>query len=187
MASASERLAALERGATAEAVLALFDELPPATIDGMIGSWRGSGLPTHHPLDGLLEAYAWHGKRFDGPDSVHPLLFRRAGGAVFSVNPSVVQLRPLLNHAALLRRPAIAAIGRRMLGLAATGTPQARLRLIAFRGVVTATMIYDALPINDVFRHVDADTRLGVMDMRYTPDPFFFVLRRDRLPDAPSV
>ena len=46
-------------------------------------------------------------------------------------------------------------------------------------GVVTATMIYDALPINDLFRAVDGATRLGLMDLRDMPQPFFFVLRRD--------
>ena len=30
-------------------------------------------------------------------------------------------------------------------------------------------MIYDALPINDIFRKVDDDTVLGVMDLRFTP------------------
>jgi hypothetical protein len=43
----------------------------------------------------------------------------------------------------------------------------------------SATMIYDALPINDVFRKVDADTMLGAMDIRGTTEPFFFVLRRE--------
>jgi hypothetical protein len=48
-----------------------------------------------------------------------------------------------------------------------------------FRGVVTATMCYDALPIHDAFRRIDDDTRLGVMDLRGAP-PFVFVLERDR-------
>ncbi|WP_081748151.1 GXWXG domain-containing protein [Leptolyngbya sp. PCC 6406] len=30
----------------------------------MFGPWKGSGFPTHHPLDGALETYHWHGKRF---------------------------------------------------------------------------------------------------------------------------
>jgi hypothetical protein len=49
--------------------------------------------------------------------------------------------------------------------------------MIEHRGVVTATMSYDALPINDHFRRVDDATLLGVMDLRGAP-PFFFVLRR---------
>ncbi len=48
-----------------------------------------------------------------------------------------------------------------------------------FRGIVTATMIYDRLPINDVFRAADADTLLGLMDMRDMAQPFFFMLRRE--------
>jgi hypothetical protein len=40
-------------------------------------------------------------------------------------------------------------------------------------------MIYDSLPINDIFRKVDDHTVLGVMDVRFTPQPFFFVLRRE--------
>jgi hypothetical protein len=40
-------------------------------------------------------------------------------------------------------------------------------------------MIYDSLPINDVFRKVDDDTVLGAMDLRFTPQPFFFILTRE--------
>jgi hypothetical protein len=40
-------------------------------------------------------------------------------------------------------------------------------------------MIYDNLPINDVFRKVDQDTVLGAMDLKGIPRPFFFVLRRE--------
>lgn len=39
-------------------------------------------------------------------------------------------------------------------------------------------MVYDDLPIIDMFRRVDARTVLGVMDMRAMPLPYFFVLRR---------
>jgi hypothetical protein len=50
---------------------------------------------------------------------------------------------------------------------------------MAYRDVVTATMCYDALPINDAFRKVDNDTLVGVMDLRHLEEPFMFVLRRD--------
>jgi hypothetical protein len=40
-------------------------------------------------------------------------------------------------------------------------------------------MIYDDLPIHDVFRQVDADTVLGAMDMRGLAQPYVFLLRRD--------
>jgi hypothetical protein len=59
-----------------------------------------------------------------------------------------------------------------------TDKPKARLRTVEHRGVATAAMVYDALPIIDVFRRVDADTLLGLMDLRGLPQPFFFLLRR---------
>jgi hypothetical protein len=60
-----------------------------------------------------------------------------------------------------------------------TDKPKARLREVTHRGVVTAAMVYDALPIIDVFRRISDDVRLGAMDMRGLPNPFLFVLRRD--------
>jgi Domain of unknown function (DUF4334) len=43
-------------------------------------------------------------------------------------------------------------------------------------------MVYDTLPIVDVFRRVDADTLLGLMDLRGLPEPFLFLLERDQSP-----
>ena len=51
------------------------------------------------------------------------------------------------------------------------------------RGVDTAAMIYDALPIIDVFRRVGSGVLLGAMDMRGLAAPFFFLLERDDPPD----
>ena len=39
-------------------------------------------------------------------------------------------------------------------------------------------MIYDKLPIQDIFRRVDERTVLGVMDYKGMTQPYFFVLRR---------
>lgn len=173
------RLAALERGTTIAAALALFDVLPAAPLAQLVGAWRGSGLPTGHPLDGLLEAAGWHGKRFDGPDEVHPLVFRTARGGLISVNPSLVPLSLVIRAPELFKLPVVASLFRAGVGILRTSKPRARLRLTAYRGVTTATMIYDALPINDVFRAVDEDTLLGAMDMRGLRQPFVFVLRRE--------
>jgi hypothetical protein len=62
----------------------------------------------------------------------------------------------------------------------AVGTEQfkARLRMTEYRGRLSATMVYDDRPILDVFRKVDRDTLLGLMDARDLP-PYFFVLRRE--------
>lgn len=40
-------------------------------------------------------------------------------------------------------------------------------------------MIYDQLPIHDVFRQINQDAVLGVMDRKGMNLPFFFVLRRE--------
>jgi hypothetical protein len=44
-------------------------------------------------------------------------------------------------------------------------------------------MVYDQLPINDVFRLLDdapgSETVMGAMDLRGSARPYFFVLRRD--------
>ena len=68
-----------EQGWTAEAGLAFFDSLPAVRPDDMTGEWRGTELPSGHPLDGLLAAYGWYGKRFSDKDRVDPLLFMDAG------------------------------------------------------------------------------------------------------------
>ena len=168
-------------GATTAEVLALFDSLPPVTLADMTGRWRGGGLPTGHPMDGLLERFGWYGKMFNGPEDVHPLLFTTSGGGMFAVDPAFVPMRLLNRHIRLVHTP-FAAAAFALLGRAAgTRKPTARLRMTEFRGVLTATMIYDSQPINDMFRRVDADTRLGVMDLRDMAQPFFFVLRRDVL------
>jgi hypothetical protein len=46
------------------------------------------------------------------------------------------------------------------------------------RGVVSATMVYDQLPILDCFRRIDEGTILGVMDLKGMARPFFFSLSR---------
>jgi hypothetical protein len=48
-----------------------------------------------------------------------------------------------------------------------------------FRGKASATMIYDQLPVLDVFRNVDEDTVLGLMDLKGIKRPFFFLLHRE--------
>ena len=50
---------------TTEQAFARFDALPPVEIAFMLGAWTWESVPTGHPLDGALEAFHWHGKRFD--------------------------------------------------------------------------------------------------------------------------
>lgn len=166
---------------TTDEALALFDASPTADPEFMIGTWHGAELPTGHPLDGLLEASGWWGKQFVDAETVHPLLFTtRDGRALWAVNPilafsglGVVTRIPALrhrNHAGPIN--AASPILR-------TRTPKARLRITRYRGVDTATMIYDQLPVNDVFRKLDDRSVIGAMDLRGSKEPYFFVLTRD--------
>jgi Domain of unknown function (DUF4334)/GXWXG protein len=174
---AQRRLRALAAGSSVEEALAFYDSLPPVSLDAMRGAWRGWTLPTGHPFDGLLEALGWHGKTFRGPDDVDPLVFRTAGG-LLALNPALVPTGAVLRLPGLLQRPAVASLARLVMPAARTSKPKARLRMVEYRGVVTATMCYDRQPIHDHFRLVDEDTVIGAMDLRGSPQPFLFVLRR---------
>jgi hypothetical protein len=169
-------------GASADEALAFFDRLPPASPDGMLGRWRGSGLPTGSPLDGLLETYGWYGKEFVDAETAHPLLFRDRAGRPRPVDPELLPVGLLRDRAGLVHHPLARSAFSGVRPLLFTRKPKARLRALEYRGVVTAAMIYDALPIIDVFRRVDDDMVLGFMDMRGLPDPFFFLLERDEPP-----
>jgi len=173
------RLRELQRGTTLDAALAFYDTLGPAGVEEVIGSWRGEGLPTGHPFDGLLERLGWYGKRFDGLDSAHPLVFGAGAGRTMLLNPAFVPIAVLIRHPWLLRARFVARLFRVLRPLLSTQNPKARLRLTAYRGLVTVTMCYDALPINDVFRKVDDDTLVGAMDLPGLQMPFMFVLRRE--------
>jgi Domain of unknown function (DUF4334)/GXWXG protein len=176
------RLQALAGGTTVEEALSFYDSLPPVTVHQLIGSWRGSSLTTGNPFDGLLESLGWHGKTFRGLDDVDPLVFDAADG-VFSLNPGLLPMGAALRFRSVvrsvLRKPAVARLVKPVMRLARTSRPTARLRMVEYRGVVTATMCYDRQPINDHFRLVDDDTVVGAMDLRGMAQPFLFVLHRE--------
>lgn len=173
---------ALQAGAVStEEAIALFDSLPPVPLTEMIGTWRGSEFPSGHPMDGLLAASGWYGKRFEDVETVHPLLFYTGDRArAFALDPAKVPVGVLrFEHLPL---PRIGSLHTMLLAARPalqTHHPKARLRMTEYRGQSSATMIYDDHPILDVFRQVDDQTVLGAMDMRGMARPYFFVLRRD--------
>lgn len=154
-----------------EAALARFDSLPPVMPQEMFGEWRGLGLPTGHPLDGLLERLGWRGKRFASVDRVDPLVFEPGIALDPGLMPVGIALRwPRLAGSAASRaafrlfRPVLLARG-----------PAARLATLEFRGSPSAAMIYDRQPIVDHFRRIDERRILGLMEMRGAA-PYFFLL-----------
>ncbi|MEB3243156.1 MAG: DUF4334 domain-containing protein [Cyanobacteriota bacterium] len=158
--------------------LALFDRLEPVAPEELLGRWRGEGFPTGHPLDGLLEAWHWRGKRFESLEEVHPLVFDGWGGAEVSVDPARVPLA-LLRARWVGRLLPFGALFPWLTPLVATRRSAARLRGTVYRGKVSAAMLYDRLPILDAFRRLDGQRLLGVMDCKGMAQPFFFVLRRE--------
>jgi hypothetical protein len=166
--------------ATTEEAMELFDSLEPVDVGFMIGNWKGEGFHTNHPMDGLLEAYHWYGKRFESPEDVHPLVFSTLRGGLANVNPAF--LGPSLALMDRVPMPKSAMVGRifqTLIPFLTTSRSRARLRMTTYRGKSSATMIYDKLPINDVFRKIDQDAVFGVMDLKGMKSPFFFILRRE--------
>ncbi|WP_413467319.1 DUF4334 domain-containing protein [Pleurocapsa sp. FMAR1] len=156
--------------------LKLFDELDTVDLKFMMGRWKGSGFHTNHPMDGLLETIGWYGKEFVSADSVHPLLFSD-GNKIFKVdlNPTATNLG--LNIS-IPKNDALKPFYSLTLKMFKTEESKARVRMMEHRGKVSATMIYDYLPINDIFRKVNENTVLGLMDFKAMQQPFFFVLDR---------
>jgi hypothetical protein len=167
------------RGGAAPAdVLAFADRLPGVTVEELAGRWRGAELPTGSRLDGLLTAHRWWGKEVVDPETVHPLLFTDRAGRPRPVDPAPAPLTLLRRAPALARsRPARIAFTA-VRPLLTTRRPTARLRPVVHRGVPTTALVYDRLPVLDVFRRVGPDLLLGLMDMRGLPDPFAFLLER---------
>jgi len=167
-----------DEGSTTEAAQAVHDDLPVMALDEMPGAWRGTELPTGHPLDGLLALYGWRGKRFRDAETVDPLLFDHKDEAA-ALDPARLPIDLALALPRIARTDAARGLFRLVLPLIATRKPKARLRMVERRGRVSAAMVYDDLPIIDHFRRVDETRVLGLMDLRQTPAPFFFLLTRE--------
>ena len=162
---------------TTDEALRLFDELDPVDLEFMIGRWKGAGFHTNHPMDGLLEAFNWYGKEFVNPDCVHPLLFSDNDGQIFKVDPNPIAM-DLGLRLPIPKNDAIKPLYSVMNKMLKTEESKARMRMMEYRQKISATMIYDYLPIHDVFRKVDDNTVLGLMDFKEMEQPFFFKLSR---------
>lgn len=167
----------LPKRCTTEEALTLFDSLDAVSIDFMLGRWRGSEITTGHPMDGLLGLANWYGKEFVSADCVHPLLFSNGSGEVFKVVPHDQMMKFALGFS-IPKNDLVKSASTLLTSLLKTEKSQARLRMMEHRGKLSATMIYDYLPINDVFRKVDEQTVLGLMDYKASTQPFFFSLTR---------
>lgn len=176
MPQAAARFAALRSGATSVDAFDTFDRLPSVSPAAMRGRWTGHELVTGHPWDGKLIASGWVGKEFLDDDAVQPLLFGDGHGGAFPLDPRWVPV----GLVGQLSVRSVAVMGRtigRLRPLVRARRPVARLRTVDYRGLASAAMVYDHLPIIENFRRVDDDTLLGVMDMRGTTPYFFYLVR----------
>ena len=160
-----------------EQMISFFDSLEAVQVEEMSGTWKGKEVLTGHSIEGLLDELGWFGKRFDHPDSVHPLLFESKNGKVLSINPVWFPMDRLIKRFDQgLKLDFLTGVARFLLPFFETVTGTARLRMVEFRGKATATMIYDKLPIHDHFRRIDDHTLLGWMDLKGQRQPYFFIL-----------
>lgn len=162
-------------GVSTEAALARFDGLPGVEPHELVGAWRGTGMPTGHPLDGLLERLGWRGKRFESPERVDPLVFQPD----ITLDPALMPLSLALRWPRLVRSDPIVAGFAVVRRLFRARGPAASLARVEFRGCLSAAMIYDRQPIVDHFRRIDANRVLGLMRTR-AMSPYFFLLNAEK-------
>lgn len=166
------------RKATTEEATEIYDALPPVDLEFMKGRWKGFEIITGHKIEGLLENSGWYGKLFEDEENVHPLLISSLNKKrLFAINPLLVPLginfpkHPILKTMMAILKPIIQ-----------TKKSKARMRMIAYRGKLSGTMVYDEKKINDHFAKIDEQTMLGLMDWKGSEKPYFFVLERDESP-----
>lgn len=76
-----------------QTALSDFQFLSPLEPREIVGLWRGRGIPTGHPLDGVLENLGWFGKRFNADMRAHALLFWSGKRRLIALDPGIVPLR----------------------------------------------------------------------------------------------
>jgi len=146
----------------------------------MIGLWQGVGLPSGHPLDGVLENLGWFGKRFHNDLRADALLFQATPGRLVAINPAFVPLRTALRFASF-RRTSVARNWFSYLrrALRAKGTTAA-LRLSTERKATTV-MVYDKQPITDHFRKISENEVAGMMVVEGDARRYFFKLTKAKM------
>ena len=154
-----------------------FRSLPAVEPHELVGLWRGLGIPTGHPLDGVLENLGWFGKRFRPDMCVDALLFR-VGQRLIAIDPARIPLRLALRFRNIGRmgaaRHLFSCLQR---GLRAKG-PVALLKTMPFDGVASAAIVYDHQPIVDYFRRIDKQRIMGAMTISGDDRIYFFELER---------
>lgn len=132
-----------------------FRHLSPVQPHELVGLWRGRGVATGHPLDGVLENLGWFGKRFTADLRADALLFRSGEKHLTAVDPSLIPLGLALRFHRLGRTRAVRNLFTYLQRRLSTRGPIASVRLLPFEGVLSAAIVYDRKSITDHFRRDD--------------------------------
>lgn len=155
-----------------------FRHLSPVKPVELVGLWKGRGIPTGHPLDGVLENLGWFGKRFTEDLRADALLFRSGERRLTAIDPFPIPLRLALRFHHLGRTRFASNLFSHLLRPLSASGPIATLRSLPFDGVASAAMVYDRLPITDHFRQKDKDTLIGLMAVKGDARHYVFELQR---------
>ena len=144
----------------------------------MIGLWTGRGIPSGHPLDGVLENLGWFGKRFSAQMRADALLLRRGEKRLVAIEPAWIPLRLALRFHKIGRTRAASNLFSYLLRRLRAKGPVASLKAVPFQGVTSAAMAYDTQPIVDHFRKVGDNRLMGAMVIEGDERVYFFELER---------
>lgn len=161
-----------------QTVLEEFRSLPPITPRELVGLWKGHGIPTGHPFDGVLENLGWFGKRFTPDMRADPLLFRSGDRRLVAVDPKWIPLRLALRFHEVGRMRVARNLFSYLQGRLRARGPVASLKTMVFGGVESAAMVYNDQPIVDHFRQIDAERIMGTMTIKGDERIYFFELQR---------
>ena len=154
---------------TAEQIDALFTTLASVSIQTLQGIWRAVAIPGVSPQYQLMIEKGWYGMRLTDQNSVDSLLIANPEGTgIFAAD--------LFKLAAAL--PANPAHLSQIRSEIETDQPTGRLRLIDYRGTVSAAMIYDRQPVIDYFRTIDDTTVLCTVEARDITGNAYLILQR---------
>ncbi|MBB3659303.1 hypothetical protein FHX15_004567 [Rhizobium sp. BK650] len=143
-----------------------FLSLKPVDPVEMIGLWKGTGFPSGHPLDGVLENLRWFGKRFHPDMRADALLFQWHPERLVAIDPRFVPLGLAIRLAPFGRTAfARGLFSHLQKAFRARGTTAA-LEIRTVGQTSSAAMVYDEQPIIDHFRLVNAETLAGMMCVR---------------------
>lgn len=170
----------LRNGAAQSEAFAFYDQLDIVEPEEMIGMWKGDEIVTGHPLEGLLTASGWYGKEFIDEEHVHPLVFKKSNEVLYTISPNLLPFNFLLQNSQNIPKKILSSSMTILRPILKTNKSAARLRKVNHRGKVTSAMIYDNKGIIDVFRKIDENTLLGIMDIKeqFPDESFFFILRK---------